>query len=48
MARVDDPAGLEARLNRIPEVIECGLFVGQTDILIVGTSNGVEVHTLQG
>lgn len=45
MARIDDPAGLEARLNRIPGVIECGLFVGRADILIVGTSRGVDVRT---
>lgn len=44
-ARIDDPAGLEMRLNRTPGVIECGLFVGRTDVLIVGTSHGVEVHT---
>jgi ribose 5-phosphate isomerase A len=44
LARIDDPAELEARLSRIPGVIDCGLFVGRTDILIVGTSNGVEVH----
>ncbi|MDQ6732792.1 MAG: ribose-5-phosphate isomerase RpiA, partial [Nitrospirota bacterium] len=47
MARIEDPAGLEARLNRIPGVIECGLFVGRTDVLIVATSHGVEVHTRQ-
>jgi ribose 5-phosphate isomerase A len=45
MARIEDPAGFEARLNRIPGVIECGLFVGRTDVLIVATSHGVEVHT---
>jgi ribose 5-phosphate isomerase A len=48
LARIDDPAGLEARLNRIPGVIECGLFVGRTDILIVGTSHGIDVRTRQG
>jgi ribose 5-phosphate isomerase A len=48
MARIDAPAELEARLNRIPGVIECGLFVGQTDVLIVGTSHGVEVHKPKG
>ncbi len=42
--RIDDPAGLEARLNAIPGVVETGLFVGRTDILIVGTPNGVEVQ----
>lgn len=45
IARIDDPGALEARLHRIPGVIECGLFVGRTDILIVGTYHGVEVHT---
>ena len=47
IARIEDPAGLEARLNRIPGVIECGLFVGRTDVLIVAASNGVEVCTRQ-
>ena len=47
LARIDDPSDLEARLNRIPGVIECGLFVGRTDLLIVGTSRGVEVHLRQ-
>jgi ribose 5-phosphate isomerase A len=47
IARIEDPAGLEARLNRIPGVIECGLFVGRTDVLIVAASNGVEVYTRQ-
>lgn len=44
LTRIENPAELEARLSRIPGVIDCGLFVGRTDILIVGTSNGVEVH----
>jgi ribose 5-phosphate isomerase A len=48
MARIEDPAGLEAQLHRIPGVIECGLFVGRTDILIVGTSGGVEIHHRHG
>ena len=47
IARIEDPAELEARLNRIPGVIECGLFVGRTDVLIVAASNGVEVRTRQ-
>ncbi len=42
--RIDDPGGLEARLNAIPGVVETGLFVGRTDILIVGTPGGVEVQ----
>jgi ribose 5-phosphate isomerase A len=47
IARIEDPADLEVRLNRIPGVIECGLFVGRTDVLIVAASNGVEVHARQ-
>ncbi len=43
--RIEDPAGLEAQLNRIPGVVENGLFVGQTTVLIVGTPRGVEVQT---
>jgi ribose 5-phosphate isomerase A len=42
--RIGDPAYLEARLNEIPGVVETGLFVGRTDVLIVGTPAGVEVH----
>ena len=47
IARIEDPTDLEVRLNRIPGVIECGLFVGRTDVLIVAASNGVEVCTRQ-
>ncbi|WP_447975453.1 ribose-5-phosphate isomerase RpiA [Nitrospira sp. Kam-Ns4a] len=42
--RIEDPPGLEVRLNRIPGVVETGLFVGYTDTLIVGTPHGVEVQ----
>ena len=42
--RIDDPAQLESRLNEIPGVVETGLFVGRTDVLIVGTPTGVEVQ----
>jgi ribose 5-phosphate isomerase A len=42
--RIDDPAAFEARLNQIPGVVETGLFVGRTDLLVVGTSHGVEVQ----
>jgi ribose 5-phosphate isomerase A len=44
MGHIDDPAALEIQLNRIPGVVENGLFVGQTDLLIVGTPRGVEVQ----
>lgn len=42
--RIDDPAGFETGLNEIPGVVETGLFVDRTDILIVGTPQGVEVR----
>jgi len=42
--RIEDPAALETQLNRIPGVVENGLFVGRTDLLIVGTPRGVEVQ----
>jgi ribose 5-phosphate isomerase A len=42
LPRIDDPASLEAALNRIPGVVENGLFVARTSLLIVGTPAGVE------
>lgn len=42
--RIEDPAELEIRLNRIPGVVENGLFTGRTSILIVGTSQGIEIQ----
>ena len=39
------PADLEIRLNQIPGVVETGLFVGRTNVLIVGTPDGVVVRT---
>ncbi|MBX3325136.1 MAG: ribose-5-phosphate isomerase RpiA [Nitrospira sp.] len=43
--RIDQPADLETALNLIPGVVETGLFVGRTNILIVSTPDGVQtVH----
>lgn len=42
--RIDRPGELEAALNLIPGVVETGLFVDRTNVLIVGTPQGV--HTL--
>ena len=39
------PAELEQQLNAIPGVVENGLFVDMTSVLIVGSSQGVMVHT---
>ena len=33
---IDDPAGLEKTLNNIPGVLENGIFVGVTDLVLVG------------
>ncbi|MBS0154532.1 MAG: ribose-5-phosphate isomerase RpiA [Nitrospira sp.] len=40
--RIDQPAELETALNLIPGVVETGLFVRRTNILIVGTPQGVQ------
>lgn len=42
--RIDRPNELESALNLIPGVVETGLFVGRTDLLIVGTPEGIELH----
>jgi ribose 5-phosphate isomerase A len=43
--RIDDPQGLEGTLNAIPGVVETGLFVDRTDVLIIGGPEGVTVRT---
>ena len=47
IAQIVAPQELERRLDRIPGVVESGLFVGRTDILIVGTPQGVEILRAQ-
>ncbi|WP_455244986.1 ribose-5-phosphate isomerase RpiA [Petrachloros mirabilis] len=42
--KIDDPKNLEMALNQIPGIVETGLFVGRTDLLIVGTPHGTETH----
>jgi ribose 5-phosphate isomerase A len=44
LARIDDPRELETALNLIPGVVETGLFVGRTDVLVVGTAGGPETY----
>lgn len=44
IGRIENPADLEIRLNLIPGVVETGLFIGRTDLLVVGTPRGVEVR----
>lgn len=45
LGSIADPADLEIRLNQIPGVVETGLFVGRTTVLIVGTPSGVLVQS---
>jgi len=47
LARIDRPQELEIALNYIPGVVENGLFVERTDVLIVGTPNGTETHNVK-
>jgi ribose 5-phosphate isomerase A len=42
--RIDDPAGLEARIEDVCGVVACGLFTGLVDSVIVGYENGTVVE----
>lgn len=42
--RIDQPRDLEVALNQIPGVVETGLFVGRTTLLIVGAPDGVQTY----
>jgi ribose 5-phosphate isomerase A len=42
-AAPDDPALLDERLQRLPGVLDTGLFIGLCDTLIIGTADGVEI-----
>jgi len=37
---IDDPAALELALDRIPGVVETGLFVGLAHVLVIGDEDG--------
>jgi ribose 5-phosphate isomerase A len=41
---IDDARALEARIDSIPGVVECGLFVGLAHVVITASENGVEVR----
>jgi ribose 5-phosphate isomerase A len=43
--RIDDPKDLESRINNIPGVIENGLFLGLTDIVLLGTEEGIKLFS---
>ncbi len=38
--RIEDPRTLESEINNIPGVLENGLFLGITDVVILGTEDG--------
>lgn len=40
---IEHPAQLETDLNRVPGIVETGLFVGRTALLIIGTPDGVRL-----
>lgn len=40
---IEDPEGLERRLNMEPGVVECGLFLGMCDAVYLAGAEGVEV-----
>lgn len=48
LARIDRPRDLEMALNQIPGIVETGLFVGRTNVLIVGAPQGVQMHYAAG
>ncbi len=45
LGAIHHPAALETQLNQIPGVVETGLFVGRTSLLIVASPDGVVVRS---
>lgn len=45
---INEPVSLEEEINRIPGVVECGLFARHpADVLILGRESGAEVITIR-
>ncbi|GIP34675.1 ribose-5-phosphate isomerase RpiA [Paenibacillus sp. J2TS4] len=42
---IEEPQELSTRLNSIPGVVENGLFVNRSDLVIVGGAHGVSIRT---
>ena len=40
---IEDPAALATKVKMIPGVVETGLFVGLSDIVIFGSTSGIEI-----
>jgi ribose 5-phosphate isomerase A len=45
---IEDVAGLEKSIKLLPGVLECGLFVGLCDVIIVGFEDRAEVRYRKG
>lgn len=45
LQRIPDPGLLEAKLNSIPGIVECGLFVGIADDAYIASGDGIEKLT---
>ena len=45
IGHIENPAILETQLNNIPGVVENGLFVGRTSVVITGSPSGVKIDT---
>ncbi len=41
---IEDPVGLEKQIKFLPGVIECGLFVGIADTIVIGFDDTVEIR----
>jgi len=46
--QIKDAPALDAALNRIPGVVENGLFVSIASVVLIGTDDGVDVLTASG
>ncbi len=41
--KISDPAAMEIKIDQIPGVVECGLFIGLTSRVIVGSPGGTRI-----
>jgi ribose 5-phosphate isomerase A len=41
---IEGPAGLEKRIKLLPGVIDCGLFIGIADVLVIGFDDRVDIR----
>ena len=44
--RISDPEALDSALHKLPGVIETGLFIGLTDIIILGEADGTRTISI--